>query len=341
MVDELECVLSVLAAIVLGHLIGAQNISWAAFSGFMVMRGHVSESFQRGLLRIAGTVTGAAAALALYPLAKTNAWTMSAALLAIGWCSLYAALTHRRAYAFLFIGLTFSMIFLDQPQSANDLNAFSRTRVLEVIAGTSACVLVSMLSTLTLRQRWPGERRPPAAGSGWHPDAARHAAQGALAIALLPFVHEMWPVRELDQAAVAIMAVMMVPVGALGGSGLWPVSRRIVLRILGCSAGAALAATVLLVSRGHPVILLAGSLIGVALGRHIENGASSISYSGTQFTLAILVALVPDDYSAPNPEAGLARLGGTVLGIALLTPLLAIWHLATAKRDAASTLDHR
>jgi uncharacterized membrane protein YccC len=160
------------------------------------MRGHVSESLQRGLLRIAGTVAGAAAALALYPTVKANTWAMSAELLAIGWCSLYAALTHRRAYAFLFIGLTFSMIFLDQPQSVDDLNAFARTRVLEVLAGTSACVLVSMLSTLTLRQRWPGERRPASSGAGWHPDAARHAAQGALAVALLPFVHELWPVRE-------------------------------------------------------------------------------------------------------------------------------------------------
>ena len=38
MVDELECVLSVLLAIVLGHLVSATNISWAAFSGYMVMR---------------------------------------------------------------------------------------------------------------------------------------------------------------------------------------------------------------------------------------------------------------------------------------------------------------
>src|SRR5690242_21914959 len=68
MVDELECVLSVLLAIVFGHLAGATNISWAAFSGYMVMRGHVSESFRRGVLRILGTIAGAALAVAIYPL---------------------------------------------------------------------------------------------------------------------------------------------------------------------------------------------------------------------------------------------------------------------------------
>ncbi len=77
------------------------------------------------------------------------------------------------------------------------------------------------------------------------------------------------------------------------------------------------------------------------LGRHIENGASPIAYSGTQFTLAMLVALVPDSYVAPDPEAGVARLAGTMLGIALLEPVLAAFHVipwmrAVAARDKAS-----
>src|SRR6516165_8104563 len=73
LVDELECAASVLLAILFGHLVGARNISWAAFSGYMVMRGHVSETVVRGLLRIAGTGLGAALALWLTPLASTSA----------------------------------------------------------------------------------------------------------------------------------------------------------------------------------------------------------------------------------------------------------------------------
>ncbi|MEI9985872.1 MAG: FUSC family protein [Aliidongia sp.] len=63
--DELECVASVLLAIVFGHLADARNISWAAYSGYMVMRGHISESLLRGVLRIVGTGAGALLALAL------------------------------------------------------------------------------------------------------------------------------------------------------------------------------------------------------------------------------------------------------------------------------------
>jgi Fusaric acid resistance protein family len=238
MVDEFECVLSVALAIVLGHLIGAQNISWAAFSGYMVMRGHVSESLRRGILRIIGTAGGAAIAVASFPLVTLSPFALAAALVIIGWCTLYAALTHRHAYAFLFVGLTFAMIVLGYPNSRSDLLDFASTRILEVFAGTTACVVVSTISTLTLRQRWPGERRPNLATNGWHADAARHAAQGAIALALLPLIHAVWPLPELGQAAVAIMAVMLVPVSRLGSSGLLPVSRRVALRVLGGACGA-------------------------------------------------------------------------------------------------------
>jgi uncharacterized membrane protein YccC len=332
MVDEIECVFSVLLAIVLGHLVGAKNISWAAFSGFMVMRGHVSESLRRGTLRIVGTVGGAAMAVAIFTMVGSNPFALSTALALIGGCSLYAALTHKYAYAFLFIGLTFAMIGLGYPSSQSDLWAFAWSRILEVVAGTTACVLVSTASTLTLRQRWPDPGRPSPSIAGWHSNAARHAGQGALALALLPLLHELWRLPELGQAAVAIMAVMMVPVSRLGGSGYLPVSRRMVLRVLGCACGAALAAVILLIARGSAPILIAGALFGVMLGRHIENGASPMAYGGTQFTLAMLVALVPDSYVAPDPEAGVARLAGTVIGIALLEPVLAAFHVFTFRR---------
>ena len=336
MVDEIECVLSVALAIILGHLVGAKNISWAAFSGYMVMRGHVSESLRRGILRIAGTTGGAAIAVASFPVIGLSPFALSAALLLIGWCSLYASLTHKHAYAFLFIGLTFAMVVLEYPHSPSDLMGFASTRILEVFAGTAACVLVSTVSTLTLRQRWPAVIQPNPAIAGWHADAARHAAQGALAMALLPLIHEMWPLPQPGQAAVAIMAVMLVPVGRLGSSGLVPVGRRMALRVLGCACGAALAGVVLLIAQGSALTLIIGSLVGVMIGRHIENGSSPIAYGGTQFTLAVLVALVPDSYIAPDPDAGLARLAGTVIGIVMLEPVLAAFHLFNGKKVVAA-----
>ena len=71
------------------------------------------------------------------------------------------------------------------------------------------------------------------------------------------------------------------------------------------------------------------------IGRHIENGASSISYGGTQLVLTVLVALVPDSYVSPNVHAGVLRLAGTLTGIAVLEPILAAFHFFTAKSAQA------
>lgn len=344
MVDELECVASVLLAIVFGHLADARNISWAAFSGYMLMRGHISETLLRGLLRITGTTAGALLALALTPLVWTSLAASASALALISGGALYGALTSKRSYAWLFVGLTFAMVLLDKleyPQ--HSLEAFASSRIREVVAGTAACLLVSMLSTITLRQRWPGPPRPPVTGFGWRPDAVRHAGQAAVALATLPFLGWAFQVPQLSQSAVTIMAVMLVPVSGIGASGLIPVSRRIVLRVAGCACGAVLAAAFLLLAHSLAhwtiLVLIAGMALGVALGRHIENGQSSIAYAGTQFTLAIFVTLVPDSYADAEIEPAIARLTGIVIGMLLLEPVLMAWHLLAPKTSAPQPVE--
>ncbi|MEI9987992.1 MAG: FUSC family protein [Aliidongia sp.] len=338
--DELECVASVLLAIVFGHLADARNISWAAYSGYMVMRGHISESLLRGVLRIVGTGAGALLALALVPLVRTSPAASAAALALVGGGTLFGALTSKRSYAWLFVGLTFAMVLLDKIENPDHtVEAFASTRIRENVAGTAACVLVSMVSTFTLRRRWPGPPRTPATGFGWRPEAARHAGQGAVALAILPFIGAVFEMPELSQSAITIMAVMLVPVSGIGASGLIPVSRRIILRVAGCVSGAIAAAMFLFLAHAGEQavvpVLIAGVMLGVILGRHIENGKTSIDYAGTQFTLAILVILVPDSYAHAELGPGVARLTGIFVGILVLEPVLVVWHLvAPTKRTS-------
>jgi uncharacterized membrane protein YccC len=302
------------------------------------MRGHVAESFLRGVLRIVGTGVGALLGLGVTPLVVGNIVPTSIALALIGGATLYAALTAKRAYAWLFVGLTFVMILLDKTQHPQiALADFARTRMLEVIAGTAACVIVSTASTVSLRRIWPAERAAPVARVGWHPRAARHASQAAIALLLLPALGLWLHLPALPQSAVAIMAVMLVPVTSIGASGFRPVSRRLVTRVLGCLAGAALAAMFLFLGHGSAPILIAGTMLGVAVGRHLENGKGALAYAGTQFVLAVLVTLVPDDYAAAHIGPAIDRLAGTLIGMTLLEPVLLLWHLiAPGERDAAT-----
>lgn len=341
LVDEAECVCSVLLAIGLAHLLGARNVSWAAFSGYMVLRGHLLDSVGRGLMRVVGTAAGAGLALLAAPLILP-VWPLAVlAAAGMGGLTLYAAITARRAYAWLFTGLTFEMILLDAgAQPAGTLFAFAETRLLEVAAGTAACLVVSGLSALTLRRRWPADRLPVPVRLRWHAPAARHAAQAAVALALVMLLARFAGLPRPAQAAVSVMAAMIVPVTSLGASGLVPVSRKLWQRVAGCVGGALLAATVLFAAQGSPGILLAGTLLGVAMGRHLENSGHAYAYVGTQFVLAVLVTLVPDDWARAEIAPALERLGGIMAGLLILEPVLIAWHLlapaAAARRGKAA-----
>lgn len=333
LVDDAECVASVLLAILFAHLIGASNVSWAAFSGYMVMRGHALDSLTRGTLRIVGTACGAVLALAIVP-SVASLWPLASAACAIvGTISLYGSLTRRHSYAWLFIGLTFEMILLDQMEHQDHvLRVLTLTRVTDVVAGTLACVLVSTLSTLTLRRRWPAARVVPPLDYVWQPAAFRHAALGGAALALLAPIGRFLGIHELAQSAISIMAVMLVPIASLDTGGLRPVSQKIGLRFLGCTAGAALALLVLFLARGEAPLLIAGTIVGVLIGRHIENGPQTRAYIGTQFTLAVLVTLVPDSYAAVAADPALDRLYSILIGLVLLEPVLIAWYLIRPRK---------
>lgn len=333
MVDEFECIASIMLAILFAHLIGAKTVAWAAFTALVLMRGHVSQTLLRAVLRIIGTNAGAGLALLIVPYAARSLPLAMLAAGLIGTGAMYATLTGKRSYAWLLFGLTYEMILLDKLENPGiDVKALAHNRLIEVWAGTVACLLVSLMSTLTVRKWWPAAPAPEAARIGWHPDALRHSVQAGVALALLPPLSFYLGLPELWQASVTIMAVMIVPAASIGRSAVQPVNRRILLRTIGCLAGALLAGAIVVLAQGSAPVLIAGTCLGVLIGRHIENGETKLTYLGLQFTLAILVVLVPDSYADANVRPALERLLSIFVGMAVLEPVLLIWHAVAGRK---------
>ena len=333
MIDEFECVVSVLLAIVFAHALGAQNVGWAAFSGYMVMRSHVSQSLMRGSLRVVGTAAGAGVALLVAPVAVKSPAVMSVALAVFGGVTLYFALVGRRSYAWLFTGLTFCMIVIEgMKHPTESVLPFAQSRLVEIVAGTVACILVSAASTFFVRRRLNEQGSETAVqtairhSSLWHSGAVRHSVEAAIALAFIPWIWAWLGITSLAQSSVTIMAVMMIPVASLGADPLNPVTSKLALRFVGCSAGGLLAIAILFASHHSPVLMTLAVCLGVLVGRHIENGNAATSYIGTQFVLAFLVVLVPDSYSDAVVDPGIDRLAGILIGIVILEPVLILSH---------------
>jgi uncharacterized membrane protein YccC len=276
---------------------------------------------------VLGTAVGASLAWLLAPELLRSPISLSAGLALVGAGTLYLALLDRRGYVWLFAGLTFAMVLVDgmeHPGAA--LGVFAQSRFVGVFVGTCASILVSAVSALTVRRHLPVlskevmQEPPPPAFRFWHKVAFRHALQGALALALIPWVWTVFHIRALGQSSITIMVVMMVPVASLAAAG-YPATTKSLHRLFGCVIGGLLATTILVLSHHSPIVMTLAACLGIVAGRHIENGSLGIGYAGTQFALAFLVVLVPDSYSGIHIEPGLERLFGILFGMALLEPV--------------------
>lgn len=326
MADEVACVVSVGLAMTFAWWLGAGMTGWAAFTAYVLMKGDVAQTILRGTLRLIGTATGAGIALVVAPVAVRSLPVAMLTAALVGAAGLYGMLTSKRAYAWLLSGITFEMILLDALTFPHlDTWWFARTRMIEVAAGTLSCTLVSVAARLVAGLEWrvPAKATAP---TGWNPQAARHAAQAGIALSILPVIAHFHHIEVLSQVAVTIIAVMIVPVSGLGAGGLVPVSRRLLYRAVGGLGGGLLSLVTILIARGDPVILLAGTALGIVIGRHIENANNARAYIGLQFTLAVLVTLVPDSVGPTGVVAGLERIAGILSGMVLLEPVLLLWH---------------
>ena len=297
------------------------------------MRGHAADTLQRGLLRIAGTIVGGALAFFVVPLLAGTLALRAAGLFVVGTATIYMALTARHAYAWLISGLTFIMVLLDKVEHPHvELTDFVKTRLIENATGTGVCVLVSLASTLTLRRWWPAPRMRAAEPLGWHRHAFRHAAQGGVAAALLIAMASLLPLPALSQSAIAIVAVMLVPTADLRASTLSPVTNRLFYRFVGCIAGGVFGGVFVLLASGAVIVLMAATALGVAAGRYWESGSPAHRYAGTQFTFAVLITLVPDNFAQATAGPGWDRLLAVFIGMAVVEPVLIASHALTRLR---------
>lgn len=324
LVDEAETLLSVLLAIAMAHYLGVANIGWAAFSGYMVMRSSLHDSVYRGGLRIIGTAAGAMAAAVLATRTGLPGHWLGLVIGLVGSATLLCAIRFAHGYAWLFTGLTFAMVSISSLQADNTdaVLYFARTRIEEVACGTLACWFVAMLSGHTLRRALPVvTAHAPLAKAAMPAQVTRsmlvHALQAGVALALIPLLGQWLAVEGLSQAAITIMAVMMVPPAALV-PGSKAVTLRNIHRLIGCAAGAACAWLALGLMGSNWLAMTLMMCIGVLLGRHIENSNHSFAYAGTQFALVYLVVMVPDSYAHASPAPGLIRLEGIVAGFILI-----------------------
>lgn len=207
-------------------------------------------------------------------------------------------------------------------------------RLHEIAAGLPA--LTGFLDILGRRR----PSRPPIGrlprfqpGTKFDPAAMRLAIKGAIAMTLCGLAYQvlLWP--GITTCVVTAIIVIQPSRGAS--------MRKAMLRSAGAICGGAfgfLALALLGPGTGSLPALLIVAAIGIAGAAYINVGSARISYAGMQTVMAFALVALDQETVTGNANAGIDRVLGILLGIAIATLVDALLWPTSARAAAAAKL---
>ena len=281
---------------------------WSAITAFMVTRAAPALAVSRGLMRIAGSAVGAVTALLVLRLFAYQSVPFLLCLFVISCIGLFGFVASRYSYAWLVGAVTACLVMLmsfDQPQSA-----FSTAvnRVIDVVIGTAASLIVCALSPLPPPAKAPAASPidpPPLAFwrrdygvelQRWLPGKGPlilHACRGGLAVMLMPALAE-WiaPVSPVTVGVTVVMVMSIPTTTAILQSDTSAIVERAAHRLIGCLLGALVGLAALAFIGDNFLLWIALIPPGIWLCSQIQTGTTGVSYIGTQAMFAYLMSMV-------------------------------------------------
>ena len=322
----LRSVAAVSLAVAAAHARGLAVAWWAAISAFVVPDAAWRGSLLRAVLRMLGTLCGAALGVLLGWSLGLDGALFVVLMGAATWAGLYFSSTRPYSYAWVLGAVTFAMVLCEAWTARGELQHFALARCANVAVGIAACLLVEGLWALAMRQPVAAPAAPATAAS--RRVAAVHALQGAIAVALFAVVLAVHQLHGFAQAMITALAVLIVPLGADAQEAHPKVRQRMVLRLAGCALAVLLSLALLPLLQGRPLACQLALALGVAAGGWVQQAVPAWRYAALQFTVAFLMVFVQDRGWDVHPQVALARLVGIVAGVALTFAVMAAWSAA-------------
>jgi uncharacterized membrane protein YccC len=348
--EAAEAAASVTLAVLAALAVHSGEPWWAGITAFMVTRAAPSVALSRSLMRIAGSIVGAAAALVVLRLFVYQSLPFCLSLFALSCIGSFGFVCSRFGYAWVVGTVTACLVMLmslDQPQAA-----FSTAvnRVAEVVIGTLASLIVCGLSPAP-----PDAAAVPASGlleppplafwrrrfgaelAQWLPGKGRvllHVARGGLTVMLMPALAD-WlaPVSPVTMGITVVM-VMSIPTTMMLDPDSPAIIQRAAHRLIGCLIGALAGLAWLAVVGSDFLLWVALIPPGIWLCSQIQTGTSGMSYIGTQAALAYLLSLVQGQGPPDTISPGFERLVGVMGGLSVLFVVTLILSLIPLSRPA-------
>jgi len=351
--EALEAALSVTLAILAALAMHSDNPWWAGLSAFMVTRASLAVALSRGLMRIVGSVVGAAIGVIVLSLFVYQPLPFCLCLFLVTFIGFFGFAISRFSYAWLMGSVTANLVMLmafTQPQSAFTIAV---DRAADVVIGTVASLLVCGLMPApdhTGAVAAPGQLSPPPLAfwrRRWDAEFHRwlsgkrplimHACRIALTVMLLPALAS-WlaPVSPVTIGLTSVM-VMAVPTKVILEADIRVIVQRSAHRVIGCLLGALVGLACLAVVGSDFVLWVLLLATGVWLCSQIQTGTTGISYVGTQAMFAFVMSMVQSQGPPLSIGPGFERLVGVVAGLCLMFVITLILSLIPISEPVRSS----
>ena len=331
--EAAEAAASVTLAVLTALALHSDEPWWAGITAFMVTRAAPSVAVSRAAMRVAGSIVGAVAALVVLRLFVYQSLPFLLCLFALSCIGAFGFVVSRHGYAWLVGTVTAVLVMLmsfDQPQAAF---ATAVDRVVDVMIGTAASLVVCGLMPAPVGGAAPAaalveppplafwRRRYSADLARWLPANAplvMHAFRGGLTVMLMPALAEwMAPVSPVTVGVTAVM-VMSIPTTAILHSSTTAVIEKAAHRLIGCLLGALVGLACLAFIGDDFLLWLALIPPGIWLCSQIQTGTTGVSYIGTQAMFSYLMSMVQGQGPPETIAPGFNRLVGVMGGLAIL-----------------------
>jgi uncharacterized membrane protein YccC len=348
--EALEAALSVTLAVLAALALHSDDPWWAGISAFMVTRASLAVALSRGIMRVAGSVVGAAIGVIILGLFVYQPLPFCLCLFVVACVGFFGFAISRFSYAWLMGAVTANLVMLmafTQPQGAFTIAV---DRVADVVIGTAASLLVCGLMPApddTGPVAVPGQLSPPplafwrrcygAELQHWLNGKWRlvmHACRIALTVMLLPALAS-WlaPVSPVTIGLTAVM-VMSVPTTVILEADTRIIVQRSAHRVIGCLLGALIGLACLAVVGSDFVLWTLLLVTGVWLCSQIQTGTTGVSYIGTQAMFAFLMSMVQSQGPPLSIGPGFERLVGVMGGLSILFVITLILSLIPMPQPA-------
>ena len=302
---------------------------WATISGFVVCQSTRAGSLRKGLLRIGGTVAGAALAFFAMRWIGYNHLAAYVFLFGVTTIGLIGFQVSESSYAWLLSAVTACIVVLTSLQDPPLAFHIAVYRAAEIVIGTLTAFLVTQALS-------PSEEAPPAAAApGWSDlfgaqwPATLHALRGGVTVMLIPLIWYYFDFPPIAaQLGVSSVVVTGTPALGLSSQALKEkLIERAEHRFFGCLAGGVAALLVLAwpVTEFLPWLLILGAVVW--LSAYVQASSRGVGYIGMQFGFVFVLTLVQGFGPPTSIWIGVDRLVGIIGAVSLLFLVsLVLWE---------------